>query len=77
LPKISPLNPQKPIKILQTAGFKIIRQKGSHIIMIDDRKTRIVIPVHPGKDVKPGLIRAIIKEAGLSREDFFKLLKEN
>jgi predicted RNA binding protein YcfA (HicA-like mRNA interferase family) len=44
--------------------------------MINDRKTRIVIPVHPGKDVKPGLIRAIIKEAGLSREDFFKLLKE-
>jgi predicted RNA binding protein YcfA (HicA-like mRNA interferase family) len=44
--------------------------------MIDDRKTRIVIPVHPGKDVKPGLIRAIIKEAGLSRDDFFKLLKQ-
>jgi len=35
-----------------------------------------VIPVHPGKDIKPRLIRAIIKEAGLSREDFFKLLKE-
>jgi len=76
LPKISPINPQKLIKILQTAGFKVIRQKGSHVIMIDDRKTRIVIPVHPGKNVKPGLIRAIIKEAGLSREDFFKLLKE-
>ena len=44
--------------------------------MIDDKKTRIVIPVHPGKDIKPGLLRAIIKEAGLSREDFFKLLKE-
>jgi predicted RNA binding protein YcfA (HicA-like mRNA interferase family) len=44
--------------------------------MINDRKTRIVIPVHPGKDVKSGLIRAIIKEAGLNREDFFKLLKE-
>jgi predicted RNA binding protein YcfA (HicA-like mRNA interferase family) len=45
--------------------------------MINERKTRIVIPVHPGKDVKPGLIRAIIKEAGLSREDFIKLLKES
>jgi len=77
LPKISPINPNDLIKILQKSGFKIIRQKGSHIIMIDNRKTRIVIPVHPGKDVKPGLIRAIIKEAGLSREDFFKLLKEN
>jgi predicted RNA binding protein YcfA (HicA-like mRNA interferase family) len=41
--------------------------------MINDRKTRIVIPVHPGKDVKPALIRAIIKEAGISRQDFLKL----
>ena len=76
MPKISSLNPTKLIKILQKAGFKIIRQKGSHVIMMDDRKTRIVIPVHPGKDIKPGLIRVIIKEAGLSRDDFFKLLKE-
>jgi len=44
--------------------------------MIDNRKTRIVIPVQPGKEVKPGLIRAIIKEAGLSRDDFFQLLKQ-
>jgi len=76
LPKIPPLNPHKLIKMLQRAGFKIIRQKGSHVIMMNDRKIRTVIPVHPGKDVKPGLIRAIIKEAGLSREEFLKLLKE-
>ena len=43
--------------------------------MMNDRKVRIVIPIHPRKDVKPGLIRAIIKEAGLSREEFLKLLK--
>jgi len=76
LPKIPPLNPHKLIKILQRTGFKIIRQKGSHVIMMNDQKIRTVIPVHPGKDVKPGLIRAIIKEAGLSREEFLKLLKE-
>jgi len=37
--------------------------------MMNNRKTRIVIPIHPGKDVKPGLIRAIIKEARLTREN--------
>ena len=76
MPKIKPLSSQRLIKILEKIGFKIIRQKGSHVIMINDRGTRIVIPVHPGKDVKPGLIRAIIKEAGLSREEFFRILKE-
>lgn len=63
-------------RILRRAGFKIIRQKGSHAIMMNDKNIRIVIPVHPGKDVKPGLIRAIKREAGLNREDFLKLLKQ-
>jgi predicted RNA binding protein YcfA (HicA-like mRNA interferase family) len=76
LPKISPINPNKLVKILEKEGFKVIRQKGSHVIMINSRKTRIVIPVHPGKDIKPGLIRAILREAGISREKLLKLLKE-
>ncbi len=46
------------------------------MIMMDDKGSRTVVPVHPGKDVKPGLIKAIMKETGLSREDFLKLLKE-
>jgi len=70
LPKIPPLGPLKLIKTLQKAGFKTIRQKGSHVIMMNERNVRIVIPIHPGKDIKPALIRAIVKEAGLSREDF-------
>jgi len=44
--------------------------------MMNNRKTRIVIPMHPGKDIKPGLVRAIIREAGISREKFVALLKE-
>jgi len=44
--------------------------------MMNNKNVRIVIPVHPGKDIKPGLTRAIIKEAGLSREEFLKLLKK-
>jgi predicted RNA binding protein YcfA (HicA-like mRNA interferase family) len=44
--------------------------------MINSKKNRIVIPVHPGKDIKPGLIRTILNEAGISREKFLKLLKE-
>jgi len=44
--------------------------------MMDPKKNRIVILVHPGRDIKPGLTRAILNEAGLSREMFQKLLKE-
>jgi predicted RNA binding protein YcfA (HicA-like mRNA interferase family) len=43
--------------------------------MMNEEKTRIVIPVHPGRKVKPGLVRAIMRGAGISRERSFKLLK--
>jgi predicted RNA binding protein YcfA (HicA-like mRNA interferase family) len=76
LPKILLVDSNQLIKILGRQGFKVIRQKGSHVILINDEKTRIVIPMHPGKDLKPGLTRAIIREAGISREKFLKLLKE-
>jgi predicted RNA binding protein YcfA (HicA-like mRNA interferase family) len=76
LPKIPQINSIQLIKILEQEGFKVIRQKGSHVILINKEKTRIVIPLHPGKDIKPGLLRAIIREAGINREKFLKLLKE-
>ncbi len=66
----------KLIKVLEEEGFRVVRQKGSHVIMMDSKRNRIVIPMHPGKDIKPGLTRAILKEAGLSREAFQKRLKK-
>jgi hypothetical protein len=33
--------------------------------------------MHPGKDIKPALLRAILSEAGINREKFIKLLKKN
>jgi len=36
---------------------------------VNKEGTRIVVPVHPGNKLKPGLIRIIITEAGLTREN--------
>ena len=77
MPRITPIDPYKLIKILNKVGFRLVRQKGSHVILMNERRTRIVVPVHPGKKLKPGLVRVIIREAGLTREKYFKLLKEN
>jgi predicted RNA binding protein YcfA (HicA-like mRNA interferase family) len=76
LPKIPPINANQLIKIMEQEGFKVIRQKGSHVILINQEKTRIVIPMHPGKDIKPGLLRTILREAGVNREKFLRQLKE-
>lgn len=76
MPKISPINADKLIRVLEREGYRVTRQKGSHIIMMNAKKNRIVIPIHPGKEIKIGLLRAILKEAGIGREEFQKLLKK-
>ena len=77
MPKITPIDPYKLVKLLGKVGFKPIRQRGSHVILMNEKGVRIVVPVHPGKKIKPGLIRVIITEAGLTREEYFKLLEED
>ena len=77
MPKIAPTNPLKLVKLLEKDGFRQVRRKGSHVILMDKNRTRIVVPVHSGKQIKPGLVRAIIREAGITREKFFKLLKKS
>lgn len=75
MPKIGPVSPKKLVAILKREGFRVARQKGSHLILMKE-SVRTVIPVHPGRDVKPGLVRAIIREAEITRKRFFELLKE-
>lgn len=77
MPKIGPIDPYKLIKLLSKLGFKPIRQKGSHVILANGRGARIVVPVHPGRRVKPGLVRVIIAEAGITREKYFELLEKD
>ena len=37
-------------------------------------KRRIVVPVHKGRDLKPGTLRGLIDDMGLSVEEFVAML---
>ena len=68
------LKPREVIAALEEAGFEVRRQTGSHIIMYKSGIRRpISIPQHPG-DLPKGTLRAIIREAGLTIEEFLSLL---
>jgi predicted RNA binding protein YcfA (HicA-like mRNA interferase family) len=61
------------VRALEQVGFYISRQRGSHIIMRrDEPPARVVVPNH--KTVKRGTLRAIIRQADLTVEEFVDLL---
>ncbi|MCK9307745.1 MAG: type II toxin-antitoxin system HicA family toxin [Methanoculleus sp.] len=74
--KLSPVKAEIVIKVLEESGFSFARQKGSHIILQHSDGRSIVIPDHQGEELGRGILRAIIRQAGLTREEFLiKLLK--
>jgi predicted RNA binding protein YcfA (HicA-like mRNA interferase family) len=73
--KLPSLTAKKVVRALKSAGFVEDRQKGSHLILIHPvGGARTVVPVHPGRTIKDPLLRAIIRDASLSVDDFIALL---
>lgn len=64
------------IRVISKLGYQLHRQKGSHGIYKNSSGQRVVVPIHSGKDLKPGTILGMIKDIGLEKTEFFNLLKE-
>jgi predicted RNA binding protein YcfA (HicA-like mRNA interferase family) len=61
------------MRALERGGFAIVREESSHVVMKRlEPPARVVVPDH--KFIKPGMLRAIMRDAGLSREEFLALL---
>ncbi len=70
LPRISG---RECVKALNKAGFYLKRQEGSHMILRRDNPFgQVVVPDH--KELDRGTLRAIIRQSGLSVDEFVKLL---
>ncbi len=74
--KLPILSGREVIKVLSKQGFKAARQKGSHIILVkesDKGKLGVVVPNH--SEIDRGTLLEIIRQAGLTKEEFIKLIK--
>lgn len=73
MPKLSPISARGLIKILEKQGLQVVHQKGSHVRLRhpDGRKT--TVPLHSGENVGVGLLRKILRDVNISRDEFEKL----
>ena len=66
------LSGQELVKVLLRVGFVVNRQRGSHIILRRGNPyARVVVPDH--KQVRPGTLRQILNEAGVTVEQLLEL----
>ena len=73
MPKLPVLSVDEVVKALKKAGFKIVRQSGSHIhLWNEDSRTLVTVPNHP--ELKKGTLTSIIKQSKMDRDDFLELV---
>lgn len=73
--RLSALKAKDLIRVLQKDGFVLAHQKGSHATYKHPvTQKRVTIPIHPGKDLKRGLLRGILNDLNLTPEEFLKKL---
>jgi len=65
------VNGSEAARALTRAGFETLRQTGSHLIMRKEART-VVVPQH--KPIKPGTLKGMIEQAGMTVEEFSVLL---
>lgn len=75
MPRVPIVNGAKLIKVLKKKGFVLNRISGSHHILIhQEKQITVSVPVHKGATLGRGITLAIIKDAGITTEEFLKLL---
>jgi predicted RNA binding protein YcfA (HicA-like mRNA interferase family) len=71
MPKLPRVSGAEVVRALQRLGFAVARQRGSHIVMRRG-STGCVVPNH--RELKTGTLAGVLKQAGVSAEDFMNAL---
>ena len=71
--RLNNISGKEAVKAFQKAGWQAIGQVGSHLVMIKPGvRVNLSIPQH--KELSVGTLRALIRNAGLTVDEFLKLL---
>jgi predicted RNA binding protein YcfA (HicA-like mRNA interferase family) len=72
MPAIPVLSGRKAVRAFQKLGWQVVRQRGSHIIMVKEGEiVTLSIPDH--KEIAKGTLRSLIRAAGITVDEFTRL----
>jgi predicted RNA binding protein YcfA (HicA-like mRNA interferase family) len=73
MPKLPVISGEEAVRAFERAGWSVDRRHGSHVIMLKaGNLASLSIPQH--RELAPGTLRALIRAAGMTVEEFVRLL---
>ena len=71
--KLANISGRVAVKRFCKVGYYVDHQTGSHIILYHDKPGTLPLSIPDHKELAPGLLRAQIKRAGITIEEFIRL----
>jgi len=76
-PKFANLKPREVVRALERGGFHVVETTGSHVqLKHPTRPGRITVPYHGRFDLPKHIVKSIVRQAGLTNQEFFQLLNK-
>ena len=72
MPSLPRVSGAQTIRALEKLGFVVVRQRGSHVIL---RRGSIGCAVPNHRELKTGTLAGVLKQAGISTEQFIEALR--
>jgi predicted RNA binding protein YcfA (HicA-like mRNA interferase family) len=73
MPKLPVVSGMEAVRAFERDGWRVDRQRGSHVIMLKPGQiVSLSVPQH--RELAPGTLRALIRAAGMTVEEFLLLL---
>ena len=74
MPRVPKVSGRQAVAAFERSGFEVRRRRGSHIVMVKPGfPETLSVPDH--RQLRPGTLRALIRKAGLTVEEFLSLLR--
>ena len=71
MPPLPRVTGREIVRALETLGWIVVAQKGSHAqLRHPARGGRVTVPLHAGETIGPGLLRSILAQAGITADEF-------
>ena len=72
MPRLPVISGDDFVRVMRKVGYVWDHTEGSHMILLHPTKGRLSVPRH--NELGPGLLRALINDAGLTRSEFTELI---
>jgi predicted RNA binding protein YcfA (HicA-like mRNA interferase family) len=74
--KLPRLSGKEIAKLVEKLGFERVHQVGAHAKYVHPDGRITMVPIHGNEEIGPGLTNEIMKQIGISRDEFIKLARK-